>query len=150
PERIRRIEFLRKYMPTKMLIKFSNYIEENLGPLADNIYFGIFLGCSTTLGIVLGLPLDTLHVTFSSAGFGIALQTLVNDLSLNEFALSFFGLMLVGVFNFVVSFGLSIFTALRSRQVKFRLWRKLFIAVAILFLKNPIAFFVPGGGERFK
>lgn len=150
PERIRRIEFLRKCMPTKMLIKFSNYIEENLGPLADNIYFGIFLGCSTTLGIVLGLPLDTLHVTFSSAGFGIALQTLVNDLSLNEVGISFFGLMLVGVFNFAVSFGLSIFTALRSRQVKFRLWRKLFIAVAILFLKNPIAFFVPGGGERFK
>src|SRR5690606_13317929 len=84
PERIRRIEFLRRRVPPRTLIKFSNYIEENLGPLADNIYFGIFLGCSTTLGIVIGLPLDTLHVTFSSAGFGIALQTLSQDLSLGE------------------------------------------------------------------
>lgn len=150
PERIRRVEFLRKRVPPRLLIKFSNYIEENLGPLADNIYFGIFLGCSTTLGIVLGLPLDTLHVTFSSAGFGIALQTLSEDLSLREVGISLLGLGIVGVCNFAVSFGLSIFTALRSRQVKFRLWRKLFFQVAILFIKNPIAFFAPAGGERFK
>lgn len=150
PERIRRIEFLRKYVPSKILIKFSNYIEENLGPLADNIYFGIFLGCSTTLGIVLGLPLDTLHVTFSSAGFGIATQTLGESVTMQEIGIAFLGLMLVGALNFTVSFGLSIFTALRSRQVRFNLWRQLFVEVVKLFLRNPIAFFIPGGGERFK
>tara|TARA_R110000868_G_scaffold80095_2_gene227745 strand:- start:621 stop:2651 length:2031 start_codon:yes stop_codon:yes gene_type:complete len=149
PERIRRISFLRKYVPAKLLIKFSNYIEENLGPLADNIYFGIFLGCSTSIGIALGLPLDTLHVTFSSAGYGIAMQTLWQDITLEHAAITFAGLMLVGLMNFMVSFGLSILTALKSRQVKFTLWRQLLKEVLMLFLKNPIAFFVPGGGGRF-
>lgn len=149
PERIRRIEFLRRYMPSKMLIKFSNYIEDNLGALADNFYFGFFLGCTTAIGIMLGLPIDTLHVTFSAAGFGVAMVTLWDSLNANIVAVSLLGVVLIGLFNFSVSFGLSITTALRSRQVKFNLWRQLLFQVMMLFIRNPIAFFVPGGGERF-
>ncbi|MBH46619.1 MAG: hypothetical protein CME71_00455 [Halobacteriovorax sp.] len=149
PERIRRIEFLRNRMPPKMLIKFSNYIEENLGALADNVYFGFFLGCTTAVGIMLGLPIDTLHVTFSAAGFGVASMTLMDQLTLNTVLISLLGVVGIGMMNFTVSFGLSIITALRSRQVKFRLWRELLKEVLMLFIKNPIAFFVPGGGGRF-
>ncbi len=149
PERIRRIEFLRNRMPPKMLIKFSNYIEENLGPLADNIYFGFFLGCTTAIGIMLGLPIDTLHVTFSAAGFGVAAMTTMDTITLNAVAISLAGIVGIGLMNFSVSFGLSIITAIRSRQVKFRLWRQLFKEVLLLFLRNPIAFFIPGGGGRF-
>lgn len=149
PERIRRIEFLRRRMPPKLLIRFSNYIEENLGALADNVYFGFFLGCSTTVGIVIGLPLDTLHVTFSSAGYGIALATLWSEISPNAVLVGALGIVCIGLMNFAVSFGLSIITALRSRKIRFKLWRQLFVAVIVMFFKNPIAFFIPGGGERF-
>ena len=149
PERLRRADFLRRRLPSKWLIRISNYIEHNLGALADNFYFGIFLGCTTAVGIVLGLPIDTLHVTFSAAGFGVASVTLWDTLDWQSIVISLLGITCIGMMNFTVSFGLSIVTALRSRQIKFNLWRQLLFRVTILFIRNPIAFFVPGGGKHF-
>ncbi len=149
PQRIRRIKFLRTRMPAKKLVHLSRYVEENLGALAGNFYFGCFLGCTFAVGVVLGLPLDIRHITFASAGVGIAFVTLWNELDFYTVFMTLVGVAGIGMMNFVISFGLSIVTALRSRRVRFNLWRKLATEVVILFVRNPIAFFVPGGGKRF-
>jgi site-specific recombinase len=50
----------------------SRYVEDNLGGLMGNFFFGILMGTTATVGFLLGLPLDIRHVTFSSANLATA------------------------------------------------------------------------------
>jgi site-specific recombinase len=75
--------------------KLGHYVEHNLGALAGNFYFGLFLGLTGTIGIMLGLPLDIRHITFSAANLAFGLVTLDFQLPLGQMAL-YGGLALIG------------------------------------------------------
>lgn len=141
PLRLKKHPFLRKIFPAHSLIKVSNYIEHNLGSLAGNFFFGIFLGSTALLGYIFGLPLDIRHITFSAGNFGIALFCLDFDLTRHDILISCLGIAGIGFMNFIVSFGLAMFVAVKSRRVNFRQTRILFTRLAALFFKHPLDFF---------
>jgi len=63
-QRIAQLRKPARYLGQARLQRLSLYIENNLGGIMGNFYFGILLGSIGTLGNMLGLPLDIRHVTF--------------------------------------------------------------------------------------
>jgi len=88
------------------LARVANYIENNLGALAGNFYFGCLLGGMGGIGILLGLPIDIRHIAFSSAFVGFAAFSLDFMLTWQAAAYAALGLALIGLLNLTVSFGL--------------------------------------------
>lgn len=143
PLRIRNHRRLRKVLPAKWLLKFSQYLEKNLNQLADNFFFGIFLGSTSAVGVILGLPLESQHITFAAANLGLSIVALDFNLTREVFLMSGMGIALIGFLNFSVSFGLSMLVAIKSRNVNFEEGGMLVKKVFILFVKNPFAFLFP-------
>ncbi|MFN3405909.1 MAG: site-specific recombinase [Cytophagaceae bacterium] len=134
---------LKRLIGHKSLQKVANYIDKNLGSLAGNFFFGIFLGSTGVLGIILGLPIDIRHITFASGNFGIAMASIGDLVSTKTILVSVAGILAIGVVNLIVSFGLALFVAIRSRKVNFNQSRKLLWLVLKMFIQNPSEFFVP-------
>lgn len=143
PERLKKHPLLRKILPSRLLIRFAGYIRFNLGSLAGNFFFGFFLGFTALAGFLLGLPLDIRHITFSSGNFGIALFTLGDALSPDIILASCFGIAGIGFMNFIVSFGLAMAVAIKSRQVNFLHTRRLAAKLWQIFLTHPQDFLFP-------
>lgn len=150
PVRLRNWRFLRRFLGPKSLVSFSNYIDKNFGQLAGNFYLGVFLGTMGVIGIILGLPLDIRHITFSAANFGLALVALDFTIPLNTWIYSVLGVLGIGIMNFLFSFTPSLLVALKSRSVSFREESSLFLLVIKLFFKTPLSFFFPVDKETFE
>lgn len=146
-ERIIYHPFLRKVLSPDKVLRFSRFVEQNLGAIMSNFLFGCFLGSTATLGYILGLPLDIRHIAFSSANFihGV-FNIYANTGELPDFwviLVSLFGVMVIGTINLLVSFSLALFTALRARNVKVFEWKYLFGLVSSHFVSQPSDFFMP-------
>lgn len=142
-ERLRQRQSLQWLMGERRLGRFTHYIENNLGALAGNFYFGIMLGSMGTLGFIFGLPLDIRHITFSSAYFGFAFVGADQHLPSGAVILSLCGLVAIGMTNLLVSFGLALMVALKSRGVHYLQWLPLSGMIARRFVKKPSRFFWP-------
>lgn len=142
-DRLRQRSSLQWILGEKRLNRLTTYIEDNLGALAGNFYFGIMLGSMGTLGFILGLPLDIRHITFSSAYFGFALVGSDHSLPLGTILLSLAGVAGIGLTNLLVSFGLALMVAMKSRGVHYSQWLPLGGMIFRRFLKNPLRFFWP-------
>jgi site-specific recombinase len=142
-QRVVQLNWLRRLLGLARLQRFAYYLENNLGGLMGNFYFGILLASAGTIGYMTGLPLDVRHVTLSSTYLAISLVGLEHLVSWRVLATSAIGIVLVGVMNLLVSFGLALFVALRSRQVRFRQGWTLFKALMTRFLRKPGDFFLP-------
>ncbi|MBC7623194.1 MAG: site-specific recombinase [Aeromicrobium sp.] len=118
-ERVENIGWLKALIGEDRLHRFAAYLDDNLGALAGNFFFGIMLGTMGTIGFMTGLPLDVAHVTISSAYFGLALVAL--DFSVNPATIgnSLAGIALIGLVNLSVSFTLALWVAVRARGVSF-------------------------------
>jgi site-specific recombinase len=142
PSRLRHHPNLQKILPKRILLALSNYVEHNLGSLVGNICLGLFLGTAGFIGFIFGIPFDIRHITISSGNYAIALFTLFENVKW-EYALTCLGGVLgIGVFNFLISFGLAIFVAARSRRVKAIQFIALLKWTWIYFKKYPKDFFV--------
>jgi site-specific recombinase len=141
-QRISQLRGLGALIGQPRLDRLGLYLENNLGGLMGNFYFGILLGCIGTLGYLLGLPLDIRHVTFSSANFATAIVGLDHNISWELATQSVVGFLAIGLVNLLVSFGLALWVALRSRQVRFHHGLRLMKLLGRRFLQGPIAFFV--------
>lgn len=119
-QRINQLRSLRRLLGAARLERLGQYIEANLGALMGNLYFGVLLGSIGTLGDMLGLPIDIRHIAFSSANFATAVVGLDYQLSWQTVVISLFGILCIGSLNLVVSFGLALWVALRSRHIRFR------------------------------
>lgn len=136
--------FLQKILPKQWLIKFSRFIEDNLGTIMGNFLFGVFLGSTATIGFILGLPLDIRHIAFASANLAHGLfNTPMAYLDIQIIVLSIVGVILIGVVNLMVSFFLALFVALRSKDVQFKEWGKLARLLLHHLSVHPMDFFVP-------
>lgn len=143
PERLRQRPSLQWLLGEKHLATLTGYLENNLGALAGNFYFGIMLGSMGTVGFILGLPLDIRHITFSSAYFGFALAGSDNHMTLSLLCTSLAGIAAIGLTNLLVSFSLALMVALRSRGVRYRQWLPLAGMILRRFRKHPLHFFWP-------
>ncbi|MES2537909.1 MAG: site-specific recombinase [Pseudomonadota bacterium] len=142
-QRVVQLNWLRRLLGAARLERFAHYLENNLGGLMGNFTLGILLASAGTIGYMTGLPLDVRHVTLSSTYLAIALAGLDNVVSTQLLAISALGIVLVGMVNLLVSFGLALFVALRSRQVRFRQGWTLFKALLMRLLRKPVDFFLP-------
>jgi len=140
PERIRQHVGLRKTIGLKSLVKFSVFIENQAGSLAGNLMLGLFLGTATFFGSIIGLPFDIRHITFAAGSFTSALYCTDYLLPAFDLIIVFFGILLIGVVNFSVSFGLAFYVACKSRGVQIRKNPELLGNLAIYFKKRPYDF----------
>ena len=141
-QRVAQLRAPGRWLGQQRLQRLAFYLERNLGGLMGNLFFGILLGTMGTLGYLLGLPLDIRHVTFSAANFATALVGLDHQISWQLALRSVSGFLAIGAVNLVVSFGLALWVALRSRQVRFKHGFPLFKALVRRFWRAPIEFFI--------
>lgn len=143
PRRLMQLKWLRRILGDVWQQRFAGYVENNLGALAGNFYFGCMLGGVTAIGVLFGLPLDIRHITFSSAYVGYALVAFDFHLPWNTLAWSMAGIAAIGFTNLAVSFTLALTIALRARQVSFVQGKMLFSNVARRLMHQPREFFLP-------
>lgn len=143
PERIAALPWLNRWFGELRARRMANYIEHNLGALAGNFYFGLMLGSIGTVGVLLGLPVDIRHITFSSANFSFALAAQNFQMDWNMAAISLLGIAIIGMTNLVISFALALWVALRSRKLSFRKTRPLLGQLMRRFISRPADFFIP-------
>nr|WP_315397999.1 site-specific recombinase [uncultured Duganella sp.] len=147
-QRITQLRGLRWLLGAERLRRFGVYMENNLGGLMGNFFFGILLGVMPLLGFLSGMPLDIRHVTFSSANFATAMVGLDYNVSWQLVATSVAGFVLIGTVNLLVSFGLALWVALRSRQVRFKHGWQLMKVLGRRFIQGPISFFIGSAAEE--
>lgn len=143
PDRIQQHPFLKKVFSTKQLVSLSAYLQKNAGILSGNIFLGFFLGTAPLLGRFFGLPIDVRHVTLSTGNFGLALQCIQENLPAELLIEISISLLLMGFINLLVSFGLAIYVAVRSRSLNVSLMRNIIKAITFYFSVNPFEFFIP-------
>ncbi|MDB5916978.1 MAG: recombinase, partial [Massilia sp.] len=141
-QRVRQLRGLGRLLGRDRLDRLAVYVENNLGGLMGNFFFGVLLGTMGTLGYLLGLPLDIRHVTFSAANFSTALVGLDYKVSWQLAATSVAGFLTIGAVNLVVSFSLALWVALRARKIRFEQGIRLLRALGRRFLAAPIDFFI--------
>jgi site-specific recombinase len=140
--RIAQLRGLNALLGRERTARLGNYLENNLGSLMGNFWFGIMLGTIGTLGALMGLPLDIRHVTFSAANFATALVGLDHNVSWQLVVKSVTGFLAIGVVNLVVSFGLALWVALRARRIPFEHGFLLVRALFRRLRKAPVDFFI--------
>jgi site-specific recombinase len=143
PQRLQQLRGLRRLLGPARLAKLAGYIENNLGALAGNFFFGCMLGSVGVIGFILGLPIDIRHITFSSAYFGYSMVALDWAVGLKTAILVTVGVLGIGLINLGVSFSLALYVALRAQRVRFADRRALFGRLGRRFLKRPRDFFWP-------
>ncbi|WP_213014576.1 site-specific recombinase [Acinetobacter baretiae] len=141
--RLKHHQGLNKILGQERLDRFANYIERNLGAISGNFIFGFMLGSMSTIGFILGLPLDIRHIAFASANLIQGLISINGSPDLGLILVSILGVMLIGITNLFVSFTLTIIVALRSRRVRFEQWKPLAKLVITHFINRPSDFFWP-------
>ena len=143
PQRLKQLRWLRRVLGEARLARVANYVENNLGALAGNFYFGCMLGCMTAIGVLFGLPVDIRHVTFSSAYFGFSLVGLDFMLEPQLVLLTVLGIVMIALTNLAVSFSLALSVAMKARKVTFMHWGALLESLGRRFRQQPGEFFLP-------
>ncbi|GAA4011338.1 site-specific recombinase [Actimicrobium antarcticum] len=141
-QRVLRLHGLRRLFGERRHARIAHYIEKNLGGLMGNLFFGILLGTIGTFGQLVGLPLDIRHITFSATNLAIAWVGLDFLVSWQTMLTSVVGILCIGIANLLVSFGLALFVALRSRQVRFTKGWTLVRALLSRLVHRPLDFFI--------
>lgn len=121
----------------------STYYSKNWAGIISNFWFGIMLGVTGTVGAFLGLDLDIRHITFAAGNLALGLYGKDFSVDNSTLIICITTVFLIGFFNFLVSFGLSIYLALRSRKITMGETREIIREVNRYFFRNPLRFFIP-------
>ncbi|MCU0443010.1 MAG: site-specific recombinase [Bacteroidia bacterium] len=148
PNRIRQHPLLKRLLTKRALIKLSAYVNHNLGSIIGNIFLGFCLGMASFFGFIFGLPIDIRHITISSGNYAIALCTLWDTISIKYALVCLVGVLGIGFFNLLVSFGLAIVVAARSRKLALKEFTLLLRYVGKYAKKYPADFFIPPKNQR--
>jgi site-specific recombinase len=141
--RIERLRWLRRLLGTQRQARLASYLENNLGGLMGNFFFGFLLVSVAMAGLLLGLPLDVRHVTLSASYFAFAFSAIGPQLDWPVLARCMAGIAAIGIVNLLVSFGLALMVALRARQVRFRQHWSLMFSLLWLLRTRPLGFLLP-------
>lgn len=122
---------------------FATWIEAKWAGVASNFWFGVFLGSTASIGIFLGLNLDIRHITFAAGNMALGLFGGDFHSGWYPILMGILGIGIIGFVNFIVSFALSLWLALRSRDIPLSEVKYLFHSVWLYFRHKPISFFFP-------
>lgn len=142
-ERVKNHPVFKNTLTSLKLQKVTSYITDNLGPLVGNIALGFFLGMSGFLGHIFGIPFDIRHITIAAGNSAIAFYTQSGAESTSFLLTVFGGVLLIGLLNFLVSFSLAFFLAIKSRGVRLQDYPEMLSVVGKFFVKFPTDFIFP-------
>ncbi len=143
PKRIKKSPVLNYFVGPKTAERLSRYYERNWSGIVSNAWFGVFLGATAPIGAFLGLDLDIRHITFAAGNFALGLYGKGFSVAASTFWICLITVFIIGFFNFLVSFGLSMLLAFRSRKVNFGESREIYREIFRYFIANPLRFFFP-------
>ena len=135
--------FLKGMFGKKRMQRVAAWMQKKWPSVVSNIWFGVFMGSAWTVGVFFKWNIDIRHITFVSGNFAYGLFGADFNISLENVIWCILGIGIVGFGNFIVSFSLSLWIALRSRQVPFSELRNLLHSVILKFKERPAAFFFP-------
>ncbi|MGJ1434302.1 hypothetical protein [Sphingobacterium siyangense] len=141
--RIQEHPMLKKIFGQAKTNKIASFYEKKWAGIVSNVWFGIFMGSTASIGLFLGLNLDIRHITFASGNLALGLFGHGMELSTDIWIWGILGIGIIGFFNFMVSFSLSLMLAFRSRNLSSKELIKMGKAVWIYFKINPKLFFFP-------
>lgn len=141
--RITEHPFLKRNLGKTKTLKLAKLYEKRWAGIISNFWFGIFMGSTASIGLFLGLNLDIRHITFGSGNLALALYGANYNVSDAMLFWGVFGIGIIGLVNFMVSFSLSMGLAFRSRAIS--LFELRFVTVSIWnhFKSSPVSFFFP-------
>ena len=139
--RLRHHPILKMLLPQTLRGKLADYWHNNYGTLMGNLCFGMLLGITGFFGHATGLPLDIRHVAFSSANVGYTVAS--GGLGLWVFIRSIVFVLMIGGVNLLVSFSITLWVALRSRETKIDSWWGVFAAFWQIVREKPSVLFWP-------
>ena len=143
PERIAKNISISRLFGKNFAKGLSKYYAKNWPGIVSNFWFGVFLGATAPVGLFLGLDLDIRHITFAAGNLALGLYGKDFTIDSYTFFISLVTVFLIGFFNFLVSFTLSMFLAFRSRKLNFGQVGELYKGIFRYFLKHPLKFFLP-------
>ncbi len=143
PKRIAKNPFINYFFGQRFAKQLSIYYSKNWAGIVSNFWFGVFLGATAPIGLFLGLDLDIRHITFAAGNFALGLYGKDFVVTSYMFWMAFATVFIIGFFNFIVSFGLSMLLAFRSRKVEMNEASEIFREIFRYFIRNPFRFFFP-------
>ncbi|RZJ50858.1 MAG: recombinase [Chryseobacterium sp.] len=143
PDRIAKNQSIKRVFGAKFAKSLSKYYAKNWAGIVSNFWFGVFLGATAPIGLFFGLDLDIRHITFAAGNFALGLYGKDFSVDSYTFWIALLTVFIIGFFNFLVSFSLSMFLAFRSRKLNFGEVSEIYKGIFRYFLKNPLKFFIP-------
>jgi site-specific recombinase len=142
-ERLIKHPVLKVSFSAARLERMGNYMERNFGAVVGSIALGFFLGFSGVMVKIIGVPFDIRHITISAGNTAIGTYGLgITNIPPYFLLAVFLGVLLIGFVNFLVSFSLAFFVAVKSRGIHLSQYPKFFGKLTSYFLKHPREFFL--------
>jgi site-specific recombinase len=141
--RLKQSALLRRFAGPQNLDKAIHSIDHNLGFWVGSTSLGFLLASMGPIGLVMGLPIDTRHITLSTSLFGAAVTSMNFQISLGLAIWIAASLFIMGLINLGVSFALSLFVAIKSRRIRFSQTPELLRLLAKRLREHPGDFLFP-------
>lgn len=126
------------------LERVAGFLDKHAGAIIGSISLAVFLGMAGLLGRFFGIPFDIRHVTIAAGNASIGFYGLdPADFDPAFLWPVFVGVMSIGFLNFLVSFSLSFYVAMRSRGLHLYQMPAFLSVLGRQFLQRPLDFFRP-------
>ncbi|MGI9527047.1 MAG: recombinase [Weeksellaceae bacterium] len=147
-KRITDLPILKRNLSKEKIEKIAAWYMHYWPGIMSNAWFGIFMGTTASIGIFMGLALNVRHITFGAGNFGLAIFGNDMSASTNQIVMSLLGIFIIGLMNFMVSFGLSLATAFKAKNIPFREVNPLIYSVFKYLTLHPSEFIYPPKGKK--
>jgi site-specific recombinase len=141
--RIQEHPLLKKSFGRTRTKKLAKLYENKYAGIVSNFWFGVFMGTTASIGFFLGINIDVRHITFASGNLALALYGANYNISNELLIWGIIGIGVIGLVNFLVSFGLSMGLAFRSRNISLSELGPIAKAIWKHFKQKPGTFFFP-------
>jgi site-specific recombinase len=139
PEAIAASHRLQEWVGMPLAEALGRFARKHLAGFAGYLVLGLLLGFTPLVAAFAGVHLEVRHVTLQAAALALASASLWTHGALpwTEVLWGLLGVALVGVANFSVSFGLSLWTAIRARDLDIRATFRLMLEILRAFNRTP-------------
>jgi site-specific recombinase len=144
PDRIANHQNILKILGKRTTKRFADFLSENANPLAANISLGFLLGLAPQYLKFMGLPIEVRHVTLATGNFAVSLPVALSQgAGIWSVLNALLGLVLIGVLNITVSFGLALLVASVSSRISISRLIALLLWGLGLVVTRPLLLLVP-------
>ena len=117
---------------------FTDFLSHHVGGVAAALVLGTGLAFAPEIGRFFGLPLEVRHVTLVTGSLALSVAAVgLTAVGLAEWAAMLSGIVVIGVCNLGVSFGLAFAMALRARRMPTPRGVRLLGQTALALLRRP-------------